>query len=115
MKIEELLNHRVSYQVIVTFDLKGAETSAYEKIRAELSEELGLSSSIHLSKDDGGKEKDIPFNTLAALWEKDENEKKTREHFESKIEKIFKEQSLEGKYLIVVAQNWSVAANEFNF
>ena len=115
MKLTELMNHRVSYQVIVTFDLDGADPSEYRKIRNELAEELELESIVHLSKEDGGGTKDIPYNTLAALYEKDSDEKETRKYFEKGLEKIFKKKSLKGKYLVIVAQNWSVASNEFNF
>lgn len=39
MKLNELLkNLRVSYQVIITFDLQGAETKVYTELREELQE-----------------------------------------------------------------------------
>ncbi|WP_404465187.1 hypothetical protein LG331_02915 [Vreelandella aquamarina] len=112
MRLNELLNHRVSYQVLVTFDLIGAESSKYEPLRNTLAEELELEKVIHLSKDDGGTTADLPYNTLAALWEKDSTAQEVRDHFEDRLKKAFDQHRIKGRYVIFVGQNWAVAANQ---
>jgi hypothetical protein len=107
MKIKELFNSRVSYQVVVTFDLENADTSAYKNLQDALSGKLKLEKYISISKEDGGGKLDLPDNTLAALWEKDKTEKDTRLHFEKEIKSIFDTRKLRGRFLVVVAQNWS--------
>jgi hypothetical protein len=107
---QKLTNSRVSYQVIITFDLVGAERSKYVELRQTLADELQLETKIFLSDEDGGKPKQLPYNTLAALWEKDSSEQETRNHFEKRLKKAFLQHQLKGRYVIVVAQNWSVAA-----
>lgn len=101
------------YQILITFDLEGADPSAYETLREEFSSALQLETVIHTSVDDGGKEKDLPYNTLAALWHKDDSESKTRDYVEGQLKDILRRNGLTGRYLILVAQNWSVAANAF--
>ena len=114
MKLNELLkNPRISYQVIVTFDLRGAESKVYAELREEFARELDLEVVLYQSTEDGGGTRELPFNTLAALWEKDDTERDTRDHFESKLTEIFKRKKLRGRFLVVVAQNWAVAAGEF--
>ncbi len=113
MKMSELLNHRTSYQVLITFDLTGAETSKYRKLRDTLAEELELETYIHMSKDEGGNPSELPCNTLAALWAKDASEQETRNYFQKVILTAFKNHHLHGRYVILVAQNWAVAADEF--
>lgn len=56
---------------------------------------------------------ELPFNTLAALWEKDDTERKTRDHFENELREIFEQKNLKGRFLVVVAQNWAVGASSF--
>ena len=114
MQLNELLkNPRVSYQVIVTFDLRDAETKVYAELREEFASELDLEVVLYQSKEDGGGTKGLPFNTLAALWEKDDTERETRDHFESKLKEIFEKRRLKGRFLVVVAQNWAVGAGDF--
>lgn len=113
MKLQELLNPRVSYQVLITFDLVGAESQDYRSLRDTLAEELELGEAIHLSNEDGGGVRDLPYNTLATLWQKDATEQETRTYFEERILAAFKLHRLSGRYVIVVAQNWSVAGGEF--
>lgn len=112
MRIDELMNHRVSYQVLVTFDLIGAGSSKYEPLRNTLAEELDLEKVIHLSKEDGGTTVGLPYNTLAALWEKDSTEQEVRDHFEAGLIAAFDQYRVKGRYVIFVGQNWAVAANE---
>ena len=112
MRIDELMNHRVSYQVLVTFDLVEADSSKYEPLRNTLAEELDLEKVIHLSKEDGGTTVDLPHNTLAALWEKDSTEQEVRDHFEQGLRGAFSQHRVKGRYVIFVGQNWAVAANE---
>lgn len=113
MQLSELLNHRVSYQVLITFDLEGADTSKYQRIRDTLAEDLDLERVIHLSKDDGGKFKELPHNTFATLWAKDSTEQETRDYFRQIVLAAFKKNNLKGRYVILVAQNWAVSAGEF--
>ena len=113
MKLSELQNHRVSYQVVVTFDLTGALSSDYGKIRDALSADLELEKFVYLSSEDGDGTRDLPYNTLAALWEKDSSELETRTYFEKKLRETFKRLGVKGKYFVVVAQNWSVGAEAF--
>ena len=113
MQLSELFNPRVSYQVLITFDLTGADTSKYSQLRDTLAQELELETDIHLSKDDGGKSKELPHNTLAALWTKDTTENETRDYFQTTILAAFKKHNLHGRYVILVAQNWAVSAGEF--
>lgn len=113
MKINELLNHRVSYQIVITFDLNDAKSSDYEKIREALSKDLNLEKFVHLSNEDGKGTRYLPHNTLASLWEKDSSERDTREYFEKKLHETFQRLNVRGKYFVIVAQNWSVGANNF--
>lgn len=113
MSINNLLNHRVSYQVMITFDLSGAKSSKYPELRAALANELELKTDISLSKEDGGQAISLPHNTLAVLWEKDTTEQETRTYFKKKILAVFKAHNLHGRYVILIAQNWAVAADEF--
>lgn len=113
MKLNDLLNHRVSYQVVVTFDLTSAQSSDYEKIRDALSADLKLEKFVYLSNEDGKGTRDLPYNTLAALWEKDSSERETRTYFEKKLRETFMRLGVNGKYFVVVAQNWSVGAEDF--
>jgi hypothetical protein len=114
VQLNELLkNPRVSYQVIVTFDLRDAETRVYAELREEFARELDLEVVLFQSKEDGGGTKELPFNTLAALWAKDETERQTRDHFERKLKDIFAKKGLKGRFLVVVAQNWAVGAGDF--
>lgn len=113
MKQRELLSHRVSYQVLITFDLFRADPSAYELVRKILTMELELEKSIYLSKDQGGKAVALPCNTLVALWTKDSTEQETRDYFVQKMKKAFRDNGLKGRYVILVAQNWAVAAGKF--
>ena len=112
MRINELLNHRVSYQILVTFDLLGASPSKYELLRETLAEELELETVIHLSKEEGGRTVELPHNTLAALWEKDSSEQETRDYFEKRLRESFKKHNVNGRYVILVGQSWAVAGNE---
>lgn len=82
MEVSELTNHRVSYQVIVTFDLKEAQSSDYTKLCDELEKSLYLEKFIYLSKEDGGTNRHLPLNTLATLYEKAGSVEDTRLHFE---------------------------------
>lgn len=113
MQISELLNHRVSYQVIITFDLTSAEPSKYPELRETLANELDLNTDISLSIDDGGKSVSLPHNTLAVLYEKDTTEQETRTYFKEKLLAAFKAHQLHGRYVILIAQNWAVAAGDF--
>lgn len=113
MQLQELLNPRVSYQVLITFDLKGAESSKYSIIHEKLKEALDFEKFIYLSDDDGKEVKSLPHNTFAVLWKKDETEQKTRQYFEEILLSIFSENNLHGSYVILVAQNWAVSAGEF--
>lgn len=78
-----------------------------------MAEELELEKVIHLSKDDGGKSKELPHNTFAALWTKDSTEQETRDYFQKIVLAAFKRHNLQGRYVILVAQNWAVSAGEF--
>jgi hypothetical protein len=112
VEIKDLVNHRLSYQVLITFDLVGADSPNYEKFRGTLVQELELEKQIHLSIEDGGRAKPLPHNTMAALWLKDSSEQETRDYFARQVDKAFKKHQLHGRYVILVAQNWAVAANE---
>ena len=113
MKLQELLNPRVSYQVLITFDLQGAQPAKYSQLRETLAEELELEVDMHLGKDGGNETAALPYNTLAALWTKDSTEQETRDHFKQKLLVAFKKHHLHGRYVILVAQNWAAAAGEF--
>lgn len=113
MKFSELLNPRISYHVLVTFDLEGSDSSIYEKIRADLENELDLEKFISLGKEDGGNNKKLPHNTFAVLWTKDNTEQETRDYFQKIILSTFEKYNLHGCYVILVAQNWAVSAGNF--
>ena len=104
--VNELLkNPRVSYQVVVTFDLREAETKIYAELREEFARELDLEVVLYQSKEDGGGARELPFNTLAVLWEKDDTQRETRDHFERKLKEIFEKRGPKGRFLVVLAQN----------
>lgn len=113
MQLGELLNHRISYQIVVTFDLTGAQSSDYVKTRDALRAELELEQFVYMSSEDGKGTKDLPYNTLAALWAKDSSEHETRSYIEKKLHETFDRLGVKGKYFVVVAQNWSVGADDF--
>ncbi|KQT42508.1 MULTISPECIES: hypothetical protein [unclassified Methylophilus] len=113
--IRELRNPRISYQIIITFDLEGAESEKYEKLRKTLALELELDTNIYLSESDDHKITSLPFNTLATLWRKDSTEQETRDYIEKTIKKAFLSHRLKGRYVIVVAQNWAVAAGNVDY
>jgi hypothetical protein len=113
MELDDLLNPRVSYQVIVTFDLRRADKAVYAKLRREFAAELTLEGSVHLSRDEGGQLRALPFNTMAVLWRKDDSEQATRDYFAHKLKKIFQRRGLRGRFIVLVAQNWAVGAEKF--
>lgn len=94
----------MSFFVTITFDLNYADPSDYTKIQNELDR-------IDLSKYLTGKRKEVqlPSNTYAAEFDDDDFDKSTelRDYLISKIRRIFKDNSLAGKYFINVGKNWA--------
>ncbi len=111
-EISELSNPRVSYQILITFDLRGAGTDKYRQIRESLADEY-IKPFIYLSDDDAREYQELPHNTLAVIWSKDTTEQETRDYFKKTILDAFKKHKVNGCYVILVAQNWAVAAGEF--
>ena len=113
MKPQELLNHRVSYQVLITFDLRNAKAEKYLRLKETLAQELELGSNIELSKEEGGRSVALPHNTLAVLMNKDASEQQTCSYIEQGLLAAFKQHNVHGRYVILIAQNWAAAAGEF--
>ena len=55
----------------------------------------------------------LPHNTMAVLWMKDSTDQETRSYFEEKILAAFSKHRVHGRYVILIAQTWAVAAGEF--
>ena len=94
----------MSFFVTITFDLNYAEPSDYTKIQNELDD-------IDLSKYLTGKRKEVqlPANTYAAEFDNNDFDKSTelRDYLISEIRRIFKNNSLAGKYFINVGEKWA--------
>lgn len=114
-EIQKLRNPRISYQIIITFDLEGAKPEKYEELRKTLALELKLDTNIYLSETDHPQLTSLPYNTLATLWHKDSTEQQTRDYIEKAIKNVFSTHRLKGRYVIVVAQNWAVAAGSVDY
>ena len=94
----------MSFFVTITFDLNYAEPSDYTKIQNELDD-------IDLSKYLTGKRKEVqlPANTYAAEFDNNDFDKSTelRDYLISEIRRIFKNNSLAGKYFINAGEKWA--------
>jgi len=111
MQARDLVNHRLSYHVVVTFDLiNNKDTSVYSQIKELFAERLELQNYTSTSEDEGGKEIELPFNTFATIYHKEDDAKDLKDWFSKEIAKIFKELKLKARYFIAVADNWSVGA-----
>ena len=109
MQVQDLANHRLSYHVIVTFDLiNNKDKSVYGQIRQLFSDRLELENYTTASKNEGRKEIELPFNTFATVYHKEDESKDLKDWFSKEIEKIFKHLNLKARYFIAVADNWSV-------
>lgn len=114
VSLSDLKNHRKSYQVIVSYDIYEVSDNAryYKEVNDFLNNNLNLSNYISKSEDEGGKDVKLPFNTFAGLYDKDSDSAALKDYISKEVSSLFKRLNIQGKIVIIIADNWSVGLVE---
>ena len=90
----------MSFFVVITFDLEGAEKPGYECVKEEL-ENLGIKKYINKTR--------LPQNVFIGKFNDDRFEKsgELRDYINGKVENIFKGCGVNGPYFIFVGDKWA--------
>lgn len=98
-----------NYFVVLTFDIE--DTKEYVKIEQELNS-IGFFKTIENKK---AKETELPANTFALEVLMNSTTKELREELSNKVESVFKELELKGKYFLELGTHWAWIVKPFDF
>lgn len=96
----------MSFFAVITFDLDGAESTIYNKIKIDLKK---INIEKTLSKKDRSKEITLPQNVYVGRFSESDykSAKELRNYLTQELTKIFNKNSTEGKYFILIGNGWA--------